>query len=460
MENVIIDSNNFIGLGTDNNNRGIYINNSAAEITHNTVVTPGRSIHIENQAGTIVGNNTLISTNQGDYGIYITNLSTPSVSNNIIDGHERGIYAESTVPNYNNTPLGPNLFHGISEDLSGSNLPVLIGNMVDQNANGYTSDIYGNIIGDPLFLDRVEHDYNISSGSPAINAGLANIVDPDGSISDIGAHYYHIYVVMDHLSLGNTNDINGPYRVSATISSPAGASLTGQLLYSIDGGEYLSIEMTEANNDTFYADIPGQALNSTVNYYISATDGENTSTLPYDISNGGYSFFVSLFDQFANMGGQSNTNGDIELSWGTPVPISGTLTSLRLYKSIEANISLSEENLYQTFDATLTNFTDSETSEGITYFYKLTGTLDSGTEALVSAEINVLSDDATIVLCTGSVELSDVTDGDFFGVKVLFSKVSPAAISDSLITSADGAISIVMQTGIYNIHSQKMDINL
>ena len=79
MENVIIDSNNFIGLGTDNNNRGIYINNSAAEITHNTVVTPGRSIHIENQAGTIIGNNTLISTNQGDYGIYITNLSTPSV---------------------------------------------------------------------------------------------------------------------------------------------------------------------------------------------------------------------------------------------------------------------------------------------------------------------------------------------------------------------------------------------
>ena len=109
---------------------------------------------------------------------------------------------------------------------------------------------------------------------------------------------------MDHLSLGNTDDINGPYRVIATISSPAGASLTGQLLYSTDGGEYLSIEMTEANNDTFYADIPGQALNSTVNYYISATDGENTSTLPYDISNGGYSFFASLFDQFANMGGQ------------------------------------------------------------------------------------------------------------------------------------------------------------
>ena len=83
---------------------------------------------------------------------------------------------------------------------------------------------------------------------------------------------------------------------------------------------------------------------------------------------------------------------------GNSVPISGTLTSLRLYKSIEANVSLSEENLYQTLDSELTNFTDSETSEGITYYYKLTGTLDNGTEALVSAEVNVLSDDATIVL--------------------------------------------------------------
>ena len=56
MENVIIDSNEFIGLGTDNNNRGIYVNNSGAEVIHNTLVTPGRGIHIENQAGSIIGN--------------------------------------------------------------------------------------------------------------------------------------------------------------------------------------------------------------------------------------------------------------------------------------------------------------------------------------------------------------------------------------------------------------------
>ena len=114
------------------------------------------------------------------------------------------------------------------------------------------------------------HNYNLLSSSPAINAGESSTLDPDGSVSDIGAHYYHIYVVMDHVSLNNTNDTNGPYRVEAEISSPAGATLTGQLYYSVDGGEYLSLDMTPANNDTFYADIPGQGLIPVVSYYISA----------------------------------------------------------------------------------------------------------------------------------------------------------------------------------------------
>ena len=78
-EDVKIDSNRFIGLGTDNNNRGIYVYNTGADISRNTVVVPGRALHIENQAGSSVKNNTLVSTNEGDYGMYITNLSTPSI---------------------------------------------------------------------------------------------------------------------------------------------------------------------------------------------------------------------------------------------------------------------------------------------------------------------------------------------------------------------------------------------
>ena len=96
-EYVKIDSNRFIGLLTNNNNRGIYVYNTGADISRNTVVVPGRALHIENQAGSSVKNNTLVSTNEGDYGMYITNLSTPSLVNNIVDGFQVGIYAESSV---------------------------------------------------------------------------------------------------------------------------------------------------------------------------------------------------------------------------------------------------------------------------------------------------------------------------------------------------------------------------
>ncbi|HJL51890.1 MAG TPA: right-handed parallel beta-helix repeat-containing protein, partial [Arenicellales bacterium] len=453
---VMIDSNRFIGTGTNSSNRGIYLNNTAGNIKHNLIITPGRGIEITNQAGSSVQNNTLISINDGDYGMHITNLSTPSITNNIIQGYNKGIYAESTTPQYNNTPMGPNLFYDINSDLfSGDNLPVLIGSMVDENANGHISDIYGNIIDDPLFVHADTNNYNIQAGSPAVNAGVATINDPDGSVSDIGAYYYHIYVVMNHTALDNTDDITGPYRVNATLSSPAGATLTGSVHYAVDGGDYTALAMTAANNDTFYADIPGQALNTTIQYYISATDGEHTSTLPYNISSGGYSFFVSLFEQFANMNGSSNSDGDIELSWGTPVPISGTLTGLNLYKNTSPNVALTADNLYQEFAATATSYTDTETAEGITYYYKLTGTLDDGTEALVSAEVAVMSDDATKVRVVGLVQLSDVDTPDYSGVQVLFSKVSPAAISDSLETDESGEIDIVMQTGIYNIHFSK-----
>ena len=156
------------------------------------------------------------------------------------------------------------------------------------------------------------------------------------------------------------------------------------------------------------------------------------------------------------MGGQAQANGDIELSWGTPVPITGTLSSLNLYRSLSNNVSIDDSNLYQTFEPSVTSFTDVETSEGVIYYYKLTGILDDGVEALVSAEVDIMSDDATKVLCTGNVELSDIVQGDdHSGIKVVFSKVSPAAISDSLVTDVDGVINIVMQTGIYNIYFSK-----
>ena len=411
----------------------------------------GRGVYLTNQASGKVYNNTLVSTDAGDYGVIQTNQTNVPIYNNIITGFNSGVYVENTIQNYN---INNNLLWDIDgSTFSGTALPPLAGQMIDENPNGLAADIYNNLYLDPLFVHPDTNNYSLQAGSPAVNAGTASLSDPDGSVSDIGANYHHIYVVMGHTALGNTNNTAGPYRVNATLSSSSGATVTGSVYYAIDGGSYTELSMTAASNDTFYADIPGQALNTTIQYYVSGSDGVNTSTLPYNLSEGGYSFFVSLFNQFANMNGSSNSDGEIVLAWGTPVPLTGALTGLKLYKGTSANIALTAGNLYQEFAASVTSYTDTETAEGVTYYYKLTGTLDSATEALVSAETATMSNNATTVRVAGQALLSDATDHS--GVKVLMVNRYTPAIRDSVVTDLTGVYSRVMQTGIYNIHFSK-----
>lgn len=435
------------------NHKGIITENTNATIRGNILNTGGRCIEMGSSSSGQIYNNTLVS-ESGDYGVYQSNQTNVPVYNNIITGFNKGIYVDNTIQNYN---LAHNLFWDIDAQLfEGSALPPLVGNMIDQNANGLSSDIYNNIEFDPLFVEPDSNDFTLQAASPAVNAGDGTMTDPDGSVSDIGAHYYHIYVAMTHTPLGNTDDINGPYRVNGTIVSTDGLTPTGSVFYSVDGGDFTEIAMTDAGSDAFYADIPGQALNTTVQYYLSGTDGTHTSTMPFNVSNGGYSFFVSLFSQFANMSGNSTSNGDIELTWGTPTPISGTLTGIKLYKSLNPNVALVETNLIQELDASATTFTDTDTEEGIAYYYKLTGVLDSGTEALVSAEVSVVSDNSILLRIMGVVQLADATfPPDHSGVKVLMEAVSPTAASDSMVTAVTGEFNMVLSNGMYHIHFTK-----
>ena len=100
----------------------------------------------------------------------------------------------------------------------GTNLPSLIGEMITENANAGSSDIYNNISFDPVFVAPGSGDYSLQVTSPCINAGDPSITDPDGTAADIGAFYYHIYVIVDHTPLGITSDAQGPYTVTAVAS--------------------------------------------------------------------------------------------------------------------------------------------------------------------------------------------------------------------------------------------------
>jgi len=46
----------------------------------------------------------------------------------------------------------------------------------------------GNIVADPQFVDPTAYDFHLDVGSPAIDAGVPTLTDPDGSRSDMGAY--------------------------------------------------------------------------------------------------------------------------------------------------------------------------------------------------------------------------------------------------------------------------------
>ncbi len=161
--------------------------------------------------------NVIISENNSHYGGGIScQTSSPILANVTIYGNTAncggGIYADDySYPCLTNVTISENVAEyggGISGNQNSS--PVLLNCILWNNAleefyliYGSTvavtySDIMGgwtgecNIDADPLFVDPINGDFHLTEFSPCIDAGdPASPPDPDGTISDMGAYYFH-----------------------------------------------------------------------------------------------------------------------------------------------------------------------------------------------------------------------------------------------------------------------------
>lgn len=128
-------------------------------VVSNNVFVDNACAGVAGRAGAIrtVVNNTFVGNRAG---VVVQSGGAPAqgfARNNLVSGNDVGIWVDSFVDLRSGLPWRSNLVHGNSADYRG--IPVQTG-------------VLGNLLADPLFVDRSARDLRLRVGSPAIDAGL------------------------------------------------------------------------------------------------------------------------------------------------------------------------------------------------------------------------------------------------------------------------------------------------
>lgn len=199
---------------------GIYVSSTAMidrVIVRNNQAPWGGGIYLAGSTYAVVNNSQVFANTSSKGAIYINSYAYPQISHvNVVGNFSAGIHAESYNSPIGYTTLESYIRNSILWGNSGSNLIDGSYNsiMVEHSIVGIpnTEGPYGsngNISSDPLFVDAINGDYQLSASSPAIDMGMdstilhdfaqttrpqdgdgAGSVTADGSDYDLGAYEY------------------------------------------------------------------------------------------------------------------------------------------------------------------------------------------------------------------------------------------------------------------------------
>ncbi|MBN1183672.1 MAG: hypothetical protein JXB49_15380 [Bacteroidales bacterium] len=233
------------------------------------------------------------------------------------------------------TPIGTSICNNLFESFNKlQGVSSFIGQLFIENTNGDSTDLYGNLSLDPLFVDKPYKDYALNENSPCINAGKAdtsglNLPEKDlagnsrikSNIIDIGPYEYQpesdndLNIIQwlfpsDSCSFSNSQNIAIKIYNRGALSQAA-----FNISYSSDNGQtYITENVTKTINsgDTLIYTFTQTADFSFVQNYnciavVSLTGDENrdNDTLRKTISH--YELSTSLQADFAICKGNDST---------------------------------------------------------------------------------------------------------------------------------------------------------
>jgi len=178
-----------------------------------------------------------------------------------------------------------------------------------------------------LTLD--DNDGNITNGTPHfgdINAGFMDQGFPGVQLDSVN--------ITSVMGPGTTPDQAGPYGVSAVITPVGATTVAGAtLFYRVSGGAAISVPMTTASNDRYFATIPGQTSPNKVEWWVQGTNSIGQSeffpvgapgvTNSFDIG----ALKLTFFDDFETAGDNGWSHAAVQFGddWehGTPQGLAG-----------------------------------------------------------------------------------------------------------------------------------------
>jgi predicted outer membrane repeat protein len=297
IENVEIVNN------SSNYGSGIYCGDSNP-ILKNLIITgntgsQGGGIYFSHSLPSL--DNTIIANNTSNYGggiySYYSNISLVNVTitENIAfaGGGVRG--SGDSHPHFVNCILWNNSPEEISFNELGEPSSTFIEysdieggeNGIVTNNNVIVHWLEGNIDNNPLFIDSGNGDYHLSEMSPCIDAGYPTYpFDPDGTIADMGAYYYHQANEVENneidIKKSYLSNYPNPFNPSTTISFsvPQASSLVNLEIYNTKGQKvktFSNLQITQSSNHQIIwngTDQNDQPVSSGIYLYKLNVDGK------------------------------------------------------------------------------------------------------------------------------------------------------------------------------------------
>ncbi|KPK84903.1 MAG: hypothetical protein AMS27_08780 [Bacteroides sp. SM23_62_1] len=327
LDNVISNNTASAMYGSVSECSGIFIDGCCPTITKNVIAgNDYNGISISSSASPAIINNTISENSEN--GINISSLFPDSILNNIITLNSGyGIYESNSDSDPGKVCY--NLFYANGSGLyfdEGSTDYYTVGSM-----NSEVTECENNIDGDPLFVDRLNGDYRIKPGSPAIDAGHPDPTydDPDDTRADIGAHYIIQGFFID-ISLVPQDEYSGDIDVSYSIYNSYGTNVGLAC-------EYKDTSDAEWNS----AIITGDTSQLTQDNYAGTITWNSKNDLP-DKDLAGVKFRIIPYS--STMEGEADSTGIFKLdnSHNHSIEIELTYSLSEYTDSVHFNISLSD----------------------------------------------------------------------------------------------------------------------